>query len=421
MKDDNKTKEQLINELEEFKKSDESYRSLLSHIPDIAWTSDKDYRIIYISPNIQTITGYTYEEECHKRDWLTWYDRVHPDDADYARESFRELLLGRKHYNIEYRFRRKDGSWIWLNDRSVTTYERDGVTYADGLTSDVTKRKQSELKIRELKDKYETLIKNVPVTVYSSLPDETSTMLFVSSRWEEWTGYSPDDSYQDPQVWLKSIHPEDREDTIKAYIAAYKKKTEFIFEYRVVHKKTGQVCWIREHGMPIKDEKGNIIRYDGILTDTTEHKQLREDLEFYIRETTIAQEQERKRISRELHDETAQLIANLYNGINVILMNERLTKRTVERLEQLRSEVDVILEGVRRFSHNLRPGLLDQFGLIPSLALLSEEVIAQGILDCSLNVAGHEQRLLPEKEIMLFRVTQEALRNAVKHSAHNWF
>ena len=87
MKDDSKTKERLINELERFKKSNESYRSLLAHIPDIAWTSDKDYRIIYVSPSIQTITGYTYEEECHKRDWLTWYDRVHPDDADYAKES----------------------------------------------------------------------------------------------------------------------------------------------------------------------------------------------------------------------------------------------------------------------------------------------------------------------------------------------
>ena len=97
-------------------------------------------------------------------------------------------------------------------------------------------------------------------------------------------------------------------------------------------------------------------------------------------------------------------------------MKEKLTKRTVERLEQLRSEVDTILEGVRRFSHNLRPGLLDQFGLIPSLTLLRDEVITQGILDCSVNIVGHEQRLSCEKEIILFRVAQEALRNTIKHS-----
>lgn len=333
MKDDNKTKEQLINELEEFKKSDESYRSLLSHIPDIAWTSDKDYRIIYISPNIQTITGYTYEEECHKRDWLTWYDRVHPDDADYARESFRELLLGRKHYNIEYRFRRKDGRWIWLNDRSVTTYERDGVTYADGLTSDVTKRKQSELKIRELKDKYETLIKNVPVTVYSSLPDETSTMLFVSSRWEEWTGYSPDDSYQDPQVWLKSIHPEDREIAVQAYIEAYEQVQEYEFEYRIVHKDNGQIRYVRDHCIPIKNDMGKIVMLDGIITDITEQKEAeveRRELEQKAQVTSrLASIGEMASgIAHEINNPLTSII-----GLSELLMHKDPSQDTLEYME----------------------------------------------------------------------------------------
>ena len=348
--------------------------------------------------------------------YLNWIDRVHPDDMKEYVAANDALFEQDRTFNIEYRLRRKDGEWVWIHDRAVVTYDENGKKYASGMLSDITERKQAELHIKELKEKYETLIRNIPDAIYSSLPDERATTLFVSDRFNDWVGCSPYDFHKDPEIWLKSIHPEDREDTINAYITAYKKKTEFVFEYRVVHQKTGQVRWLREHGMPIKDEKGNIIRYDGILTDITEQKCLREDLEFYIRETTIAQEQERKRISRELHDETAQLLANLYNRINLILMNERLTKRTIERLEQLRSEVDTILEGVRRFSHNLRPGLLDQFGLIPSLALLSEEVIAQGILDCSLHIAGHERRLLSEKEIVLFRITQEALRNAVKHS-----
>ena len=395
---------------------EDKFHLLVSNIPDALWKIDSNNYIIYISENIEVITGYTPEEEYAMGPYLNWIDRVHPEDVKEYVAANDALFEKDRTFNIEYRLRRKDGEWVWIHDRAVVTYDEDGKKYASGMLSDITERKQAELHIKELKEKYETLIRNIPDAIYSSLPDEKATTLFVSDRFNDWAGFPPHDFHKDPEIWLKSIHPEDREDTIKAYIAAYKKKTEFIFEYRVVHKKTGQVCWIREHGMPIKDEKGNIIRYDGILTDTTEHKQLREDLEFYIRETTIAQEQERKRISRELHDETAQLIANLYNRINVILMNERLTKRTVERLEQLRSEVDVILEGVRRFSHNLRPGLLDQFGLIPSLALLSEEVIAQGILDCSLHIAGHEQRLLSEKEIILFRVTQEALRNTVKHS-----
>jgi len=333
MKDDSKTREQLINELVRFKKSNESYRSLLAHIPDIAWTSDKDYRIIYVSPAVQMITGYTYEEECHKRDWLTWYDRVHPDDAKYAKESFQELILGGEHYDIEYRFRRKDGSWIWLNDRSVTTYEKDGVTYADGLTSDVTKRKQSELKIRELKDKYETLIRNVPVTVYSSLPDQTSTMLFVSSRWEEWTGYSPDDSYQDPKMWLKSIHPEDREIAAQAYIEAYEQVKEYDFEYRIVHKDTGQIRYVRDHCIPIRNDRGKAVMLDGIITDITEHKKAeveRRELEQKAQVTSrLASIGEMASgIAHEINNPLTSII-----GLSELLMHKDSSQDTLEYME----------------------------------------------------------------------------------------
>jgi len=395
---------------------EDKVRLLISNIPDVLWKIDRNNYIVYISDNVESVSGYTPEEEYEMGPRLNWIDRVHPDDVEEYKAANDALFENDKPFNIEYRLRRKDGEWVWIHDRAVVTYDEDGTKYANGMLSDITERKQAELRVKELKEKYETLIKNIPVTVYSTLPDEKVTVTFISDRYRDWTGYPPQDFYEDSGILQRTFHPEDREKTVKAYVDAYEKKKEYDFEYRIVHKDTGQVRYVRDLSIPIKDEKGDIVRYDGILTDITEQKQLREDLQFYIRELTIAQEQERKRISRELHDETAQLIANLYNRINVILMKEKLTKRTVERLEQLRSEVDTILEGVRRFSHNLRPGLLDQFGLIPSLTLLRDEVITQGILDCSVNIVGHEQRLSCEKEIILFRVAQEALRNTIKHS-----
>jgi two-component system sensor histidine kinase DegS len=395
---------------------EDKFHLLVSNIPDVLWKIDKNNYIVYISENVEVITGYTPEEEYKMGPYLNWIDRVHPDDVKEYIAANDALFETDKTFNIEYRLRKKDGSWVWIHDRAVVTYDEDGKKYASGMLSDITKRKQAELRVRELKEKYETLIRNIPVTVYSALPCETATILFVSDRWYEWTGYTPEECYKDQWAWPAASHPEDRNRAMQAYLKAIRQEKKYDFEYRIVHKETGQVRYVRDLSIPIKDDHGNILRYDGIITDITEQKQLREDLEFYIREITIAQEQERRRISRELHDETAQLLANLYNSINVILMKENLTKGTIERLEQLRSEVDNILEGVRRFSHNLRPALLDQFGLIPSLALLSDEVRSQGVLDCSLNIIGHKQRLSSEKEIILFRITQEALRNTVKHT-----
>jgi len=149
MRDAEKTKEQLRNELEELRKSEEKYRSLIVNIPDVVWTSDENFRIVFLSPNIKDVTGYTAEEECQEMgNFLGWYKRAHPDDVEGAKAAFRALVEGKKHYDIEYRFKRKDGVWIWIHDRSVGTYEKDGEQFADGLISDISVRKEAEKKLR---------------------------------------------------------------------------------------------------------------------------------------------------------------------------------------------------------------------------------------------------------------------------------
>ena len=134
---------------DELRRSEEKYRSLVLHMPDIVWTTDDKMRKVFISDNVIEVCGYTPEEEYRMGMWTSWFDRVHPDDAENAKAAFAALINGEKHYNVEYRFKRKDGKWIWLHDRAVTTYEKNGTRYVDGLLSDITERKQAQIeKIR---------------------------------------------------------------------------------------------------------------------------------------------------------------------------------------------------------------------------------------------------------------------------------
>ncbi|NQT82465.1 PAS domain S-box protein, partial [bacterium] len=131
---------------------------------------------------------------------------------------------------------------------------------------------------RLLEQKYESLIKNIPVAVYSAMPDERGTTTFMADRWKEWTGYSPEDLYRDCSTWPRSIHPDDKNKAIESYIKAWKERREYVSEYRVVHKDTGEVRYLRDHGVPIKDETGNIIRIEGIAIDITERVRAEEEI-----------------------------------------------------------------------------------------------------------------------------------------------
>ena len=135
---------------EAVRENEEKYRSLISNIPDVAWTSDENYNIVFISSNIEKLTGYTHEEESQCGNWLEWFGRVHPDDVQHTKTAMQELIEQGKHYDIEYRFERKDGQWIWIHDRSLGTYKKDGKLYADGLLSDITERKKMEEELRKL-------------------------------------------------------------------------------------------------------------------------------------------------------------------------------------------------------------------------------------------------------------------------------
>ena len=123
--------------------SEEKFRSLVANIPDVTWTATADGRTDYISPNVDGVFGFTSREICEQRAEL-WLGRIHPTDSRRIAEALQRLFAEGQPFDVEYRVQRKDGEWIWLHDRAYRTYEKDGVSYADGVFSDITGRKRAE-------------------------------------------------------------------------------------------------------------------------------------------------------------------------------------------------------------------------------------------------------------------------------------
>ena len=125
------------------KESEEKYRLLVGNIPDVVWTASNQGNNIFVSPNIERICGYTPKEIYRGGNDLL-FTKIHPCDVEKVKEAYESLFKTKKRLDIEYRIQRKDGEWIWLYDRAVATYEKDGVVYADGVFSDITERKLVE-------------------------------------------------------------------------------------------------------------------------------------------------------------------------------------------------------------------------------------------------------------------------------------
>ncbi|MEJ2207614.1 MAG: GAF domain-containing protein [Anaerolineae bacterium] len=148
-----------------------------------------------------------------------------------------------------------------------------------------------------------------------------------------------------------------------------------------------------------------------------ENAYLYENMRFYAHKITQAQEDERKRIARELHDDTIQSLIALSRRMEALLTSdERLPTKVMRRIEELQHATLDVIQQVRRFSQDLRPSILDDLGLLPTLKELATDLNRQDGLQAEFRAIGQERRLSTEVELTLFRIAQEALNNVRKHA-----
>ena len=161
---------------------------------------------------------------------------------------------------------------------------------------------------------------------------------------------------------------------------------------------------------------GKVTGFHHIARDVTEEMRLRENLDLYLSQVTKAQEEERKRIARELHDETIQALVVLSRQLEDAASSRGLPEDKRLLLESLRQQTTSIMDGVRRMTQDLRPSTLDRLGLLPGLEWLANDMSRYSGIVTKVNVTGQGRRLPPDVELMLFRIAQEALRNVWRHS-----
>jgi PAS domain S-box-containing protein len=272
--------------------------------------------------------------------------------------------------------------------------------------------KKSEAVLRESEGRFRRVANTAPVLIWMSGSDKLCT--FFNQGWLNFTGRSMEQELG--EGWVLGVHPDDLENCLGIYSAAFDARAEFEREYRLC-RFDGEYHWILDFGTPRFESDGAFCGYIGSCVDISERKLSEASLQNLSGRLIRAQEEERSRIARELHDDFSQRMALL--GIGLAQLWKRLPESEVEeraRVWDMQKRSQDITDDIHSLSHQLHSSKLELVGLASALNGLCAEIGEKYKMDIEFSDCDLPFHIPKDVALCLFRVTQEALGNVAKHS-----
>jgi len=276
---------------------------------------------------------------------------------------------------------------------------------------------QSVQVVRESEERFRLVANTAPVMIWTTGADKLCT--YVNQPWIAFTG-RPLKAHLG-NGWLEVVHSEDLQRCLKTYSQAFDERQPYAMEYRV-RRHDGEYRWILDTGVPRFTPDGAFAGYIGSCLDMTDRKLAEEALATVGRRLIEAHEEERTWIARELHDDIAQRIALL--AVELERCNPQVSGSVAEMLENLQlacRHASDLGKDVQALSHRLHSSKLEYLGLPTAARSFCRELAEQRSVQIEFKHVDIPAEVPKEISLCLFRVLQEALQNAVKHSADQNF
>lgn len=431
------------------------YRTLVEQIPAVVFMAflDKGIGEAYVSPQIEAILGFSQEEWLN--DPVRWYQHIHPDDkARWSIEAAQMFLTGEPLRSV-YRVIARDGHVIWFHCEAKMIRRDDGRPwFIHGVGFDITELKQAEAALKDAHDKLEhrtsqlaqanevllteigerrraedalrnsegmlrSLFEYAPDTMV--LVDQSGRIARVNAQVEAMFGYAPDELLAKPvEVLLPERFRQEHIEHRAGYQIEPHIRTMGAGLELSGRRKDGSEFPVDIMLSPIETREGRLVI--AVVRDTTQRKRAEEAQREYAERLKIlsrrlmeVQEAERRHIARELHDEIGQVLTGLKLSLE---MCTRLPADQVSMsLGQAQTLVNDLMARARKLSLDLRPGMLDDLGLLPTLLWHIEHYTAQTRIRVLFKHSGIEgRRFASEVETAAYRIAQEALTNVARHA-----
>ncbi len=272
------------------------------------------------------------------------------------------------------------------------------------------RNRKADLRLRESEERFRLMADTTPALVW--MCDREGTVTYLNDRRVDFTGRDVATGFGD--TWSAFIHPDDIESVQAANKRALEQQAEYSKEYRL-RRRDGVYRWMLDIAAPRVNGDGSFAGFVGSAADITDQKLAQEALEKIGGKLIEAQEEERSRIARELHDDICQRLALLSMELEQANRGSNSSGGS-SKIDEIRRHCAQIAVDVQALSHKLHSSKLEYLGLAPAIRSLCREFAQQH--DVSVQFADENvPSFLPrDASLSLFRVTQEALQNALKHS-----
>ena len=408
------------------RENEKRYRSLYQNTPAMLHSIDPQGHLLSVSDYWLTAMGYGYDEVigCPITDFMTEGSRRFAED-DVIPTFFRRGLCK----DIPYRYVRKNGEIIDILMSAIAERDPDGrIARSLAVSVDVTEQKQAEKALRlakeelsryskELERKVQLRTKEIgdilrytPAVIY--IKDLSGRYLLVNSRFEELFS-----------VRNESVRGKVDEEILPIAVASqFRAGDDAVFESAApvqIEKQIVQNDGVHTYltvKFPLFDETGKVRRLCGIATDITDAKKAQDQLRLLSAAIITNQEKERAAISRELHDELGQVLTALRMDAVWMLARLKATdSRAADRARDMCRLIDGTIQDVRSLAFRLRPGILDDLGLVDALELYTTDFERRTGITCLFDTES-----VPEMDDTVataaYRIAQEALTNVARHA-----
>lgn len=359
----------------------------------------------------ERLFGYSAEEAIGKHITLVIPEERHAEEPAILDR----LRRGERIDHFHTIRRRKDGTLLDVSLTISPVRDSSGrVIGASKVARDITAQKQAEQALRESEQRFRVITDASPIMVWMSGTDKLC--YYFNKGWLDFVGRTLEQECGNG--WAENVHPEDFDRCLQIYVSSFDARRPFEMEYRLRHH-TGQYRWILDRAVPRFAPDGTFEGYVGGCLDIHDQKEAAENVR--VADETLrlmkVQDEERRRIARELHDSAGQTLTVLGLSLaQLVHRAEGIAPELAREGKEIEGVVQQLHREIRTTSYLLHPPLLDECGLASAVNWYVEGLGQRSGIAIQLDISDNLGRLPSDMELAIFRLVQECLTNIHRHS-----